>query len=54
MNDVSSGNLNAQKDHEDEVFRSSTVNTVTITSGKIPMFGWNQDGGNNYKCRKQF
>ena len=28
-----------------------STNARTITPGnKSPMFGWNQDGGNNYKC----
>ena len=32
----------------------NSINTGTITPGKSFMFGWSQDGGNNYKCRKQF
>ena len=32
----------------------NSINTGTITPDKISMFGRNQDGGNNYKCRKQF
>ena len=32
----------------------NSINTGTITSGERPMLGWSQEGGNNYKCRKQF
>ena len=32
----------------------NSINTGTITSGKSPMFGRSQDGGNNYKCRNSF
>ena len=32
----------------------NSINTGTITPGKNSMFRWSQDGGNNYKCRKQF
>ena len=32
----------------------NSINTGTVTRGKIPMFVGSQDGGNNYECRKQF
>ena len=40
-----------------EIFVYFSVNSINLgakTPGKNPMFGRSQDGGNNYKCRKQF
>ena len=32
----------------------NSVNTGTIIPGKGPMFRESKEGGNNYKCRRQF
>ena len=37
-----------------ECFPVNSINTGTITPGESLMLGWSQDGGNNYKCSKQF
>ena len=46
-----SKSMNYEKIRECVVCLVKSINARTITPGnKSPMFGVNQDGGNNYKC----